>query len=272
MLLNQHYVRQTLADRGISIPQNVHFLAALHNTTTDDVEFFDLCDVPPTHVGDVRKLAETVKRASEHTRRERLPQLSARNAMDLQRRSRDWSEIRPEWGLAGNAAFIAAPRSFTDSTSLDGRAFLHNYDHRLDPQGTILEQIMTAPMMVAHWINMQYYASTVDPRRFGSGTKTVHNVVGRFGLFSGNGGDLMTGLPWESLHNGHDYQHVPLRLLAVIAAPRAMIERVIQKHEVVENLLRNDWLHLIAVEGCSFVRYTGNQCWQELPSGMQQAT
>ena len=59
---------------------------------------------------------------------------------------------------------------------------------------------MTAPMIVAHWINMQYFASTVDNDHFGSGNKTIHNVVGRFGILSGNGGDLMTGLPWQSLH------------------------------------------------------------------------
>ncbi len=79
---------------------------------------------------------------------------------------------------------------------------------------------MTAPMVVANWINMQYYASTVDPMHFGSGNKAIHNVVGRFGVLSGNGGDLMTGLPWQSLHDGVNYQHHPLRLLVVLAAPR----------------------------------------------------
>jgi uncharacterized protein YbcC (UPF0753/DUF2309 family) len=35
-----------------------------------------------------------------------------------------------------------------------------------------------------------------------------------------------------------------LRLTVVIDAPRAAIERVIQKHSVVEQLIINGWLHL----------------------------
>jgi len=37
---------------------------------------------------------------------------------------------------------------------------------------------MTAPMLVTHWINWQYHASTCDPVRLGSGNKLLHNVVG----------------------------------------------------------------------------------------------
>ncbi len=138
---------------------------------------------------------------------------------------------------------------------------------------------MTAPLVVANWINMQYYASTVDPVHFGSGNKTVHNVVGRFGVFSGNGGDLMTGLPWQSVHDGQCYQHHSLRLLAVIAAPREAIEEIIAKHKVVSNLVTNGWVQLVAVEDGGFYRYTEQRTWDELAkatashiaSGMLQA-
>ena len=74
--------------------------------------------------------------------------------------------------------------------SLDGQSFLAQLRSHARLDGSVLETIMTAPMVVAHWINMQYYASTVDNDHFGSGNKTVHNVVGRFGILSGNGGDL----------------------------------------------------------------------------------
>lgn len=127
-----------------------------------------------------------------------------------------------------------------------------------------METIMTAPMIVANWINMQYYASTVDNHHFGSGNKTVHNVVGRFGILSGNGGDLMTGLPWQSLHTGKAYQHLPLRLQVVIIAPRTMIDRVVTKHEIVSNLLTGSWLHLIAIEGSEMYRFTENGNWEQL--------
>ena len=60
--------------------------------------------------------------------------------------------------------------------------FMHSYDESRDPEGKVLEQIMTAPMIVTNWINMQYFASTVDQKHFGCGNKTIHNVVGKFGV------------------------------------------------------------------------------------------
>ncbi len=199
--------------------------------------------------------------ASEQTRTERLPIVASKSLGDLLKRASDWSEVRPEWGLAGNAAFIVAPRSVTKNANLNARSFLHSYDYTQDTEGTVLETIMTAPMVVAHWINMQYYASTVDNHHFGSGNKTVHNVVGRFGILSGNGGDLMTGLPWQSLHTGEKLQHLPLRLQVVIAAPREMIDRVIAKHEMVANLLTGGWLHLIAIDDSEMYRYSEDGNW-----------
>ncbi|MFK8111907.1 MAG: YbcC family protein [Rubripirellula sp.] len=260
-LLNQQSIRQALDERGISIPEDTQFVAALHNTTTDELEFFEKHELPVTHTGDLQELEGYAEPASKRTRNERLSVLPGASEADLVRRSGDWSEIRPEWGLAGNAAFIAAPRELTKSNSLDGRSFLHSYDYRNDPEFAVLEQIMTAPLVVAHWINMQYYASTVDPIHFGSGNKAVHNVVGQFGVFSGNGGDLMTGLPWQSVHDGSHYQHHPLRLLAVLAAPREAIEVIVGKHEVVRNLIVNGWLQLIAIEDDSHYRYTERQTW-----------
>lgn len=263
-LLNQSFVRQALAERGLEIPGDTHFVAGFHNTTTDDVQLFDVREIPESHHGDVEKLRRTTSQASHLTRIERLRVLPGPGESDLRRRSIDWSEIRPEWGLAGNAAFIAAPRQLTQSLSLDGRSFLHSYDHRNDEGFAILEQIMTAPMVVAHWINMQYYASTVDPKHFGSGNKAVHNVVGGFGIFSGNGGDLQTGLPWQSVHDGDNYQHHPLRLMVVLAAPRSAIEAIIEKHETVRDLVINGWLQLVAIDQQTTYRYSERQIWEEL--------
>ena len=265
LLLNQPYIRQALADRDIEIPEDTFFLAAVHNTATDDLQYYDTDEVPASHAADVRQLADQSMIASAKTRRERMPIVGSDSVADLFRRVSDWSEVRPEWGLAGNAAFIVAPRSVTQHANLDGRSFLHSYDHHGDPEGVVLETIMTAPMIVAHWINMQYYASSVDNRHFGSGNKTIHNVVGRFGVLSGNGGDLMTGLPWQSLHDGDDFQHHPLRLQAVIAAPRESIERVIAKHELVSNLLTNGWLHLVALDDDGTVfQYTERGDWNAI--------
>jgi uncharacterized protein YbcC (UPF0753/DUF2309 family) len=255
LLLNQKYIRSALAERGIKIPDDTYFLGGLHNTTTDRIEFFDLDEVPESHRTDVQELIDHTLATSKQTKIERMPIVASDSIADVMRRAVDWSEVRPEWGLAGNAAFIVGPRTMTKNVDLEGRSFLHSYDHQNDPDGAVLETIMTAPMVVAHWINMQYYASVIDNTHFGSGNKTVHNVVGQFGILSGNGGDLQTGLPWQSLHTGEDFQHLPLRLQSVIAAPRESIDQVIQKHEMVANLLNNGWLHLVAIEDGVAYRY-----------------
>ena len=123
---------------------------------------------------------------------------------------------------------------------------------------------MTAPMIVAHWINMQYYASTVDNHHFGSGNKTLHNVVGGFGILSGNGGDLMTGLPWQSLDTGESLQHKPLRLQVVIAAPRNVIEKIISKHQSIANLLSGGWMHLISLDEQQQFQYSTDGNWKKI--------
>ncbi|MCL4108097.1 UNVERIFIED_CONTAM: hypothetical protein GTU68_012833 [Idotea baltica] len=261
-LLNQFSVRAGLAERGIYIPTETHFLAGLHNTTSDQVTLFETDLTPESRSAAVEQLGLLTTEATGLTQLERLPQLNATNAADVLQRTLDWSEVRPEWGLAGNAAFIVAPREVTQHAKLDGRSFLHSYDYRTDDGFKILEQIMTAPMVVGHWINMQYYASTVDNQHFGSGSKTIHNVVGKFGLFSGNGGDLTTGLPWQSVHNGTDYQHEPLRLLAVIAAPRDAVAEIIKRNTAVEELLVNEWLNLVVLEDGNFYQYTTAQSWR----------
>ncbi|MGV3483460.1 MAG: YbcC family protein [Planctomycetaceae bacterium] len=270
MLLNQSSIRKSLADRGITIPDDTHFVAALHNTTTDRIEFFDTDLVPSDQQRALRELLAICSNATSQTQAERLAIVSARSSNALLNRAKDWSEVRPEWGLAGNASFIIAPRTVTRNANLDARSFLHSYDYTQDPDGKVLETIMTAPMIVAHWINMQYYASTVDNDHFGSGNKTVHNVVGGFGILSGNGGDLMTGLPWQSLHTGDQYQHLPMRLQVVIASPLPMIDRVIARHQLVSNLLSGGWLHLVAIEGQAVHRFTQEGIWVPLmPQGIE---
>jgi hypothetical protein len=255
LLLNDPQIRAALADRGIVIPEDTWFLAGLHNTTTDQLRFFATDEMPPSHRPDLQQLTDYCEVASVKTRRERLPSLGEQDARTVFRRAGDWSEVRPEWGLSGNAAFIVGPRSMTRTADFDGRTFLHSYVAENDPEGAVLENIMTAPMVVAHWINMQYYASTVDNRHFGSGDKTIHNVVGGFGVLSGNGGDLMTGLPVQSLHNGEQFQHLPVRLEVVIAAPVERIHAVLEKYPAIKELADNDWLHLTAIDGGRIQHY-----------------
>jgi len=111
----------------------------------------------------------------------------------------------------------------------------------------VLELIMTAPMVVANWINLQYWGSTVDNEAWGSGNKTLHNVVGLFGVLEGQGGDLRTGLPWQSVHDGTRFVHEPLRLSVFIEAPEEAMDEVLARHDAVRRLVDNGWLHLLSI-------------------------
>lgn len=267
-IMNDRTVRSGLAARGITIPDDTIFLGALHDTTTDSVRIFDAETVPPSHAADLAEARAWLARAGVLARAERSARLhlDARQPVDPQimTRSEDWAQVRPEWGLAGCAAFIAAPRARTKGRDLGGRVFLHDYDWRTDRGFRTLELIMTAPMVVASWISLQYFGSVVDNRVFGSGNKTLHNVVGTIGVFEGNGGDLRTGLPWQSLHDGEKLIHEPLRLSVVIAAPVEEMSRVIARHRHVRDLLDNGWLHLFAMsdEGKIAARYCGGGEWK----------
>ncbi len=254
-LLNEPEVRAGLAQRAIQLPESAWFVAALHNTTTDEVELFDLDELPASHREDLLSLRAWLADAGGRTRAERAPRLGLggldaheRDASIFERAA-DWSQVRAEWGLANNAALIVAPRERCRHVDLQGRSFLHEYRHREDEGYAVLETIMTAPMVVTHWINFQYYASTVDNARYGSGNKVLHNVVGaHLGVFEGNGGDLRIGLPLQSLHDGARWMHTPLRLSVFIEAPRAAIDRVIEKHASVRALVSNGWLSLFQLD------------------------
>ncbi len=257
MLLNDPALREALAERDLRIPETTHFLAALHNTTTDEVELFDADLAPASHADDLARLRQALCKAGARTRAERAHSLGLGHLGEqpnrllhaVRERANDWAQTRPEWGLANNAAFIVAPRSRTRAIDLAGRSFLHDYDWRSDTDGSILELIMTAPMVVTNWINMQYFASTVDNARYGSGNKMLHNVVGgSIGVFEGNGGDLRIGLSLQSLHNGERWMHTPLRLSVFVEAPRDGIEAVMKKHEVVRHLVDNQWLYLFRID------------------------
>ena len=254
-LLNQPEVRAGLARRGIEVPASTWFVPALHNTTADEVELFDLDELPATHREDVDALRQRLIEAGARTRTERAGLLGLDRVAPsglhraVRARTTDWAQVRPEWGLANNAAFIVAPREHCRHLNLQGRSFLHEYRHQEDEGYGVLELIMTAPMVVTHWINFQYYASTVDSARYGSGSKVLHNVVGgHLGVFEGNGGDLRIGLPLQSLHDGERWVHTPLRLSVFIEAPRSAIDAVLTKHAHVKALVTNGWLTLFQID------------------------
>lgn len=273
VMANNPAVRERLRARGIAIPSDTHFLAGQLDTTTDRIELLDLEDVPATHRGDVARLKADLCEAARLTSRERWARLgdvppAARpeRAWSLVReRSVDWSQVRPEWGLAGNAAFIIGPRDLTKGVDLSGRVFLHSYDWRLDPDGRWLELILTGPQLVCEWISMEYYFSTVDNDRYGSGSKVYHNIVGRLGVMSGPSSDLRVGLPRQTVMNAARPFHEPMRLLTVVVAPRERLDALIGRHELLQRYYRNEWVRLVVMEDDRFYRYREREGWISVP-------
>jgi len=268
-MANKTEVRASLRLKGIDIPDDCWFVPALHNTTTDEITLHDLALLPPSHLIYLDRLREGLNAASLLCAQERLPTLQddfkgddAALALQLARRnSLDWSQVRPEWGLSGNAFFIIGRRCLTQQHSLAGRAFLHSYDYRNDPKRRLLENILTGPLVVGQWINMEHYFSTVDNQRFGSGSKVYHNVAGRFGVMTGNYSDLRTGLPAQTvLKDGKPY-HQPMRLITLIEAPFEMALAAIDNVSSVKRLVRNEWIRMLILDPVSrsLYRYENGQ-------------
>ena len=271
MMANNPKVRERIAKLGIDIPSDTHFLAGQMDTTTDAVQFFDLEDVPPTHRADLARLQDDLKEAamrSSQERCERFPELALplhreQAVSQVRRRSVDWSQVRPEWGLSANTAFVVGRRELTKGLNLRGRIFLHSYDFREDPSNRLLEVVLTGPQVVAQWINMEHYFSTTDNEVYGSGSKVYHNVVGRIGIMSGPWSDLRLGLARQTVMNGDVPYHEPMRLLTIVEAPRERIERLIPRHEVLQHFYHNEWVHLVALdpEDGIWYRYRPDRKW-----------
>lgn len=264
-LLNDSEVRAGLMNEGILVPAGTLFVAALHDTTTDTVTLYTEDHPSAAHSANIAQAESWLAAAGVLARSERALRLPrATGEASVVRRSRDWSETRAEWALAGCKAFIAAPRGHTQGRSLEGRAFLHDYHWHDDTGFGVLESIMTAPVVVASWISLQYYGSSVAPGLFGGGNKLLHNVIGGIGVIEGNGGTLRAGLPWQSVHDGNTLVHEPLRLSVCIEAPREAMSAVLEKHPGVRALFDNRWMHLFALddEGQMAWRYSGDLQWE----------
>ena len=261
ILLNDPEARENLAADGIDLPADTHFMAGLHDTTTDTVTLYP--DTPAgAHDAAIAAARRHLAAAGAMARAERSLRLPGATPDTVAARALNWAETRPEWALAGCQAFIAAPRSATLGRDLQGRAFLHNYDWRADADFGTLELILTAPVVVASWISLQYYGSTLSPDTFGGGTKLLHNVVGGIGVVEGNGGTLRAGLPWQSVHDGDAPAHEALRLAVMIEAPTDAIDAILARHAGVRALFDNRWLHLFTLDGGKMaMRYVGGG-WQ----------
>ncbi|WP_404421571.1 putative inorganic carbon transporter subunit DabA [Nibricoccus sp. IMCC34717] len=263
-LLNDVQIRVALLERGIRVPTETVFVAGIHNTTTDEIELFEDTRLGIDSAARVAMARQWFSDAGILSRAERDGSLG--HAGNWDERSLDEAETRPEFGLANNAAILLAPRAISRGKNLSARVFLHDYDHSRDTSLDQLVFLLSAPGVVASWINLQYYASRVDPDHHGSGNKVLHNVCGGIGVVEGNAGDIRPGLAWQSLHDGNRFVHEPLRLSIVAAAPRASLDAALQRAESALTLVRNNWIHLIALEGGVAYARKAEGTWLALPS------
>lgn len=260
-ILNKPPVRHQLAQRGIVIPKTTSFIAAEHNTTTDAMTLFEQDSLGEEQQKNVQQLIEAFKEAQKINALNRCALLGVAANSDTAiseviERSVDWAQTQPEWGLAGNAAFIVAPRELTHNIDLQGRAFLHSYRWQDDVDGKSLETILTAPLVVAQWINSQYFFSTLDNVAFGSGSKITQNITGKIGVMQGNASDLMHGLPLQSVYkNDHDAYHESIRLLTVVHAPTSMIDPLIARQPILQKLFGHGWVHLAVIDPSDHTTY-----------------
>jgi len=246
-VLNKNEVRTALSDHGIIIPDHTVFVAACHDTTTDDIHWYENNDILTGQQRDVLSVIkkQTIK-AGKQLRKERLNTLP--DDQNVLRRSRHWAELIPEWGLANNAAMIIASRRLTKRLNLERRVFLHSYESEQDPDGAILESILLGPMVVAHWINSQYYFSSVNPAEYASGNKAIHNLLPNVGVMEGNYSDLKYGLPLQSVYYQDKCMHDPQRLCVFIDAKQDRINDIVNKHSILQSLISGKWIFIKSLD------------------------
>jgi hypothetical protein len=253
-MANRPEVREGLRERGIEIPADTWFIGGYHDTACDDVEFYDLDAMPPTHQPDLDRIRESLDKARARNAQERARRFESapRNASPqaalrhVEERSEHLAEPRPEYGHCTNAVTVVGRRSLTRGLFLDRRAFLVSYDACQDPGDRHLAALMAAVVPVCAGISLEYYFSFVDNDRYGCGTKTPHNVTGLVGVMDGHASDLRTGLPWQMVEI-----HEPVRMLFVVETSPERLQKVIDQSASLKQLVENRWIRMATIDPAS---------------------
>lgn len=249
MIANKPAIREALKSKGINIPIETIFIPALHITTTDEITFYDTEILNFKDLELFSKVQKDFKSASLASREERVKVLpNAKHEKDLFIKTMDWSEPRPEWGLAGNMGVFAGPRDSTRHMQFNNRLFMHSYDSKIDnDDAEILTRIFDGPLVVGEWINLEHYFSTVDNKIYGAGSKVYHNVVSKIGVYNGNYSDLKIGLPTQSVIEEGEAYHEPVRLLSYVEAPLETVAKAVE-NSIAKEFILNEWIRPIIID------------------------
>jgi len=246
---NKEDVREKLKNKGIVIPKETKFLPAIHVTTTDEITFFDTEILEGEEIEQFNKMKKDFKKAALASREERASVLpNADTEKDLFIKTMDWSEPRPEWGLARNMGVFAGPRDSIKHIKLDNRLFMHSYDADIDnDNAAILTRIFNGPLVVGEWINLEHYFSTVDNEIYGAGSKVYHNIVSKIGVYNGNYSDLKIGLPTQSVLTEGKAYHEPVRLLTYMEAPLETVGKAVE-NSIAKEFILNEWIRPVIID------------------------
>jgi uncharacterized protein YbcC (UPF0753/DUF2309 family) len=247
---NNLEVRKVLNKRGLIIPDNTQFIGGLHDTTRDEMEFYDLEELSEANRLSHEKNIQTFEIALNYNAKERSRRFNTIDSRQdakkvheqVKKRSLSLFVTRPEWNHATNALCVVGKRENNRHLFLDKRAFLNSYDHSIDPEGQYLFGILKAVAPVCGGINLEYYFSKVDNDRLGAGSKLPHNVMGLIGVANGMDGDLRTGLPLQMV-NIHD----PLRILITVEHYPEILLTTIKTHDQTYEWFANDWVKLVCL-------------------------
>jgi uncharacterized protein YbcC (UPF0753/DUF2309 family) len=250
VMANHPGVRELLRQRGLQIPEHTQFIGGLHDTSRDEIVFYDEASLTLDNAVRHERNGETFRRALTDNAKERSRRFdSIDTRQDARRvhgrmklRSVSLFEPRPELNHATNALCIVGRRELSKGLFLDRRAFMNSYDHRVDPRGEHLFGILKAAAPVCGGINLEYFFSRTDNNKLGAGTKLPHNVMGLIGVANGMDGDLRPGLPSQMIE-----LHDPVRLLIVVEHFNEVVLDTIKRHEDTCEWFANEWVRLATV-------------------------
>ena len=249
-MANHVAVRAILKEKGIEIPTETQFIGALHDTTRDDIAFYDKGTLSPENLERHKVNKINFRKALDENAKERSRRfesidthLSAEKIHDkIRTRSVSLFEPRPELNHATNTLCIVGRREVSKHLFLDRRSFMNSFDYEVDKEGKYLTTILNAVAPVCGGINLEYYFSRVDNHKLGAGTKLAHNVMGLFGVANGIDGDLRPGLPSQMIE-----VHDPIRLMVIVEHFPEVVLATIQKNPATYQWFENEWIHLMVI-------------------------